>query len=357
MNKSPSIPSDEESSPSEYVDAGEDELALENDKDEEFYPTVKRRRSPQMENDNSSERRQKKERKNHVTQEEEPDNSEIKEPEIFVDSSILKPFTGSCLPYELTSLTWNRNHTRNSQNTYCYCGKPRSKWSVMLNCRSCRQWFHTECLKMKPHPTPLLGDWSYQFKCSLCTKDSDSYLPIGKNWTDIVRVAIYNLLAQEKQRGSPKRFFQYKDEICSFIDKNWDSLCFEKTRTKTWENTIGSALSTKSHYFKSGADSIGSSGYWGLRHEEDPGLVRESAKNFPKNKEKKKKSNKVGSSKKKEDKITKRKVKPVPAVIYYPKLYFDPKSYGYTEFCLAKENSAPQVKIFPDRLTASNEKV
>ncbi len=120
--------------------------------------------------------------------------------------------------------------------------------------------------------------------------------------TDIVRVALYNLTMREKQKNSSKRYFQYKDEICSYIDKHWDSLCHEKTSivctknnqlgTKTWENTIGSALSTKSNYFKSGADSVGSAGYWGLRHEEDPVLVKESAiKAAPKNvnKEKKKK--------------------------------------------------------------------
>jgi len=131
----------------------------------------------------------------------------------------------------------------------------------MLKCGSCRQWFHIECLKKKPTPTPLPGDWSYTFKCAICnTSEEEYYQPIGKSWTDIVRVAIYNLMTKEKQKNSTKRYFQYKDEICSFIDKHWDSLCHEKTRTKTWENTIGSALSTKSNYFKSGAESVGAPG-------------------------------------------------------------------------------------------------
>jgi len=42
-------------------------------------------------------------------------------------------------------------------------------------------------------------------------------------------------------------------------------------------------------------------------------------------------------------------------MVYYPRLYFEPIYYGYKEVCLAKENSAPQVKIV-DRLSASNEK-
>jgi len=36
------------------------------------------------------------------------------------------------------------------------------------------------------------------------------------------------------------------------------------------------------------------------------------------------------------------------------KEYYNPKRYKYTEICLAKENSAPQIKIFTDKLTAQN---
>jgi len=132
----------------------------------------------------------------------------------------------------------------------------------------------------------------------------------------------------------------------------------KKTRTKTWENTIGSSLSTKSNLFKSGAEYIGSAGYWGLHHEQEPALVKESslARSAPKREKRKGGKPLTKSGKKKEDKISKRKFKPVTEVFYYPRQYFDPKDYGYTEVCLAKENSAPQVKIMGDKLSASNEK-
>ena len=37
-------------------------------------------------------------------------------------------------------------------------------------------------------------------------------------------------------------------------------------------------MSTKAHYFKSGAEEIGSSGYWGLHNEDDPAFVKESTR-------------------------------------------------------------------------------
>jgi hypothetical protein len=54
--------------------------------------------------------------------------------------------------------------------------------------------------------------------------------------------------------------------------------------------------------------------------------------------------------------------------VYYGKIYIykilysidilkDPKRFGYTSMCIAKENSAPQVKIMPDGLTVTNDKV
>jgi hypothetical protein len=115
--------------------------------------------------------------------------------------------------------------------------------------------------------------------------------------TDIVRIALYNLILREKAKGSRKVFFQYKDELCSFIDKNWDSLCFGKTRTKTWENTIGSALSTKPHYFESGAETLGQAGYWTLRNPTDPSLFKESGAKSTSKKDKKKKGLKVAKKK------------------------------------------------------------
>lgn len=225
------------------------------------------------------------------------------------------------------------------------------------------------------------GEGAYTFKCCLCTKSDAEYCELlGKSWTDVVRVAIYNLLLAEKKKGTsnPRKFFQYKEEICNFIDKHWDQLCHGKTRTKTWENTIGSSLSTKSHYFASGAEILGQAGFWGLKGEADPSSFTKSASSASAKKDKSKKKLPKGSSagvvKKKrpsdalsflsEDLPSRppkvRKQPPggatAPAPILLPKQFFDAKSYGYTKAVLAKENSALQVKIASDGFTVTNEK-
>lgn len=281
--------------------------------------------------------------------------------EIFVNPSTLVPFTGDSLPYDLSSLTWDSTRRKNTQNCYCYCSKPRTRWSLMLNCVTCGQWFHIECLTHKLSAVPLLGDWCYNFTCAICSTDHTEHCElVQKNWTDIVRIAIWNLIQQERKKGSLKRFFQYKDELCSFIDKNWAVLCPGKTRTKTWENTIGSSLSTKPYFFESGSEQIGAPGYWGLREEIDPSLVKDSKVSTSAVKPKKKQSKKkrgaddaFGTEEVKHNKL--RRAKPVVVPIFLPKTFYDPRRYGYTEQCLAKENSAPQIKILADRLTALNE--
>jgi hypothetical protein len=50
------------------------------------------------------------------------------------------------LPYALDRLTWNPQHTRNEQNVYCYCGGHRE--TPCVQCHSCQQWFHTDCMKV-----------------------------------------------------------------------------------------------------------------------------------------------------------------------------------------------------------------
>ncbi len=44
-------------------------------------------------------------------------------------------------------------------------------------------------------------------------------------------LTIMNLVLQEKLKGQTRKYFQYKEEICNFMDRNWDSLCSGKSST------------------------------------------------------------------------------------------------------------------------------
>jgi len=135
----------------------------------------------------------------------------------------------------------------------CYCQKPEiPRNSTLLCCEDCGRWLHINCLKVPIAPIPLKGDQSYSFQCVNCNeKNAESFSFKEKSWVQITRVALYNLLQEEKRRNTVRKFFRY-GEICSFIDRHWNAICYGKTRTKTWTNTVASALSSKPQYFTSG---------------------------------------------------------------------------------------------------------
>jgi len=149
------------------------------------------------------------------------------------------------------------------------------------------------------------------------------------------------------------------------MDKNWDTLCYGKTRTPTWNNTIVSSLSSHKELFQSGNKQLGLAGYWALRGPDDPPAI--DTPNYEKIKKRQhiekdrdlKESKFKKEKKEKKDKLKIRKPKipksqPV-AIIANWKIYYTPLPQ-YIKVCLAKENSAPQIKISSDLTSAQNDK-
>ncbi|KAJ3330170.1 Cysteine-rich protein 2-binding protein [Blyttiomyces sp. JEL0837] len=71
-------------------------------------------------------------------------------------------------------------------------------------------------------------------------------------------------------KATVEMFFRWKEDICAFIDRNWEYLTPGKQRTPTWYNTVASALSTHNKVFRSGSDIYNSQGWWTLREIEPP---------------------------------------------------------------------------------------
>ncbi|PRP80801.1 metal-response element-binding transcription factor 2-like, partial [Planoprotostelium fungivorum] len=292
----------------------------------------------------------------------------------FVDSTELSPWDGQTpLPYELSSLTWDADHYKNSQNCYCYCGKSKTQWTSMYKCSGCKQLFHIECLHAKPHHPTLPGDSSYEFKCGLCNNNNgnEHFLQTTKGWLDIVRVALYNLVQNEKRKGSAKRFFQHREELCRFMEKNWANLCADKTRTKTWENTVMSTMSTRLQYFQSGAEIFHAAGYWGPTSESDPstfvinGTKTQKTESGGNTKKSKTPTNNLVADKKRKAEllgVEDQKVKTAPikkqkaqTTVFIPRAKFDPVKWGYKRLCIATEHSSDSMKIGPDQMTVSHD--
>lgn len=85
----------------------------------------------------------------------------------------------------------------------------------MLQCCSCKQWFHTFCIKSLQSEL-LIGDQYFKFICSCCGDDGqESCKRITMKWSAVVGLTLSNLTY-----GSESRFFSVKRHIIPFLVEN-----------------------------------------------------------------------------------------------------------------------------------------
>ncbi|RDD42331.1 Metal-response element-binding transcription factor 2 [Trichoplax sp. H2] len=118
------------------------------------------------------------------------------------------------LPYEISTLRWDKSHLTNSECLYCYCGGPGLWFNRMVQCCRCSQWFHEACLQCLDGPL-LLGDRYCIFTCSVCRKGLESYVKLPIDMEDYVHLSLYNLT-----RNSKHRYFDIENSIIPFMDNN-----------------------------------------------------------------------------------------------------------------------------------------
>ncbi|RUP47888.1 hypothetical protein BC936DRAFT_145213 [Jimgerdemannia flammicorona] len=179
--------------------------------------------------------------------------------------------------YNPATLSWNPLHTINDRHKYCYCGRDRNLTELSVQCRDCLNWFHSTCISVPLHPAlPFVTN--YKFICRNCnatpvdTVDTAAGAPgehferTTAGWKDICATAIANLILEQlvahvtsgASKGKDafdsrnadamcewkpgKYYFNKKDHIIPFVDRNWKSLCTDRARTPTWWATLGSCL-------------------------------------------------------------------------------------------------------------------
>jgi hypothetical protein len=97
--------------------------------------------------------------------------------------------------------------------------------------------------------------------------------PQAQSWLEIVWLSLHQL----SQIFPSRDYFHYFQDICRYIEVNWERLAQGKERTSTWTNTVSSTITTHKRIFRPGQDQ----GFWGLRqrpHDETPVDVLERAK-------------------------------------------------------------------------------
>ncbi|XP_070564166.1 cysteine-rich protein 2-binding protein-like [Ptychodera flava] len=152
------------------------------------------------------------------------------------------------------------------QPSICYCGEQKD--GLTLTCEQCKRIYHISCLKSGP-PSTLSGDNFYKLLCEHCSPDKTEETTRTKlTWQQVVIMTLYNLgLMTSGRRG----FFRWKEDICSFIDKHWQTFFGARMRTSTFHGTVAGVLSTGNKvHFRSGATEFGESGWWALVENKPP---------------------------------------------------------------------------------------
>ncbi|KAI8615616.1 hypothetical protein BC830DRAFT_1168442 [Chytriomyces sp. MP71] len=118
-----------------------------------------------------------------------------------------------------------------------------------VQCGECQRRFHAACVG--EDVVVLHGDVFYSFVCSQCSRSRlDEFARTPPTWLALTQLVLYHLTVTTPDRED--RWFSWKDELCAFIDTNWDHIMIGKTRTPTWHNTIAKELSTHPDIFSSG---------------------------------------------------------------------------------------------------------
>nr|XP_018668552.1 cysteine-rich protein 2-binding protein isoform X2 [Ciona intestinalis] len=146
-----------------------------------------------------------------------------------------------------------------SKCAYCECAKDGI---LAFHCDGCKSWVHSNCLHSGP-PNSVLGDNYFTFMCSSCNGGKETYTRMKVTWIQVVSLSLYNLAQTSMGKQG---FFKWKEDICLFIDKHWDSFFGEsKKKTNQWTCTVGSVLSAGNPIrFQSGHGIFKDSGWWRL---------------------------------------------------------------------------------------------
>ncbi|XP_065836652.1 cysteine-rich protein 2-binding protein-like [Oscarella lobularis] len=111
-------------------------------------------------------------------------------------------------------------------------------------------------------PSPLLGDFFFDFTCPQCNNGRTNVQRSLLSWIQVTHLALYNLTMTSDGTGG---YFHWREDICKFVDDNWERLFAGRAKPSRWTNLIKSTLSTNiPALFLSGAKELGTSGWWKL---------------------------------------------------------------------------------------------
>ncbi|XP_028412741.1 cysteine-rich protein 2-binding protein-like [Dendronephthya gigantea] len=163
---------------------------------------------------------------------------------------------------DVSSVDGKSSSERQSKDAVvCYCAKNITP--SMLTCLKCQKLFHSTCLK-NGRPSNFKGDVFFEFTCANCSNvGKEECKRKAMNWLQVVYLSLYNLIC----RGSGRKgYFRWRDDLCQFIEQNWNIFHVDKKKTSSWCSTVAGTLSTNCpKIFKSGQKEFKEGGWWTLQ--------------------------------------------------------------------------------------------
>ena len=105
------------------------------------------------------------------------------------------------LAYDDTTLSWNAEHTANTQEMYCYCGT--NKQEACLQCTVCKNWFHKGCTSVLKSDSRWVDFMlNYRFTCKICNAhDNRERFELTKcSWLESILGGFHHLMATTVRR-------------------------------------------------------------------------------------------------------------------------------------------------------------
>lgn len=122
--------------------------------------------------------------------------------------------------------------------------------------------------KLPKNALILNGDTFFTITCEECSSNGEVRFERQLlSWRNATHLVLFHLHSTSPEG---KKYFRWKEDICTFIDTHWGGLLPSKAKGVNWQNSVSSVLSSNGEVFRNGFEEMNEQGWWSLRVIEPP---------------------------------------------------------------------------------------